>query len=125
MSQDVNLMGLGLPAALAMRIANAGTGPVMIAATGQTLGGKQFLVYVGSGTGGVTLPKVGGSDNAPEIGDDFVIHNGLSGSLTVAVQSGTTVNIGGSANATNFTLATKTTFTGWVVSSTQWFGIVA
>lgn len=131
MALDQNLMGLGLPAPLAIRVANGGTGPVTIAAagtstaTGTQIRGKQFVTYVGSGSGWAALPTVGGSDNAAEIADDFVIHNGLSSNLTVGIPTGVTVNIGGSNITSQFTITTAKTFTGWVVSTTQWFGIVA
>lgn len=131
MSIDLNLMGLGLPAPLAARIASGGTGPVTIAAKGTStatatqIGGKQFVTFIGSGSGWVALPAVGGSDMAPEVADDFVIHNGLASSVTVGIPTGVTVNIGGSNLTAQFTLTTATTFTGWVQSTTQWFGIKA
>ena len=126
MSLDQNLMGLGLPAALAARIASGGTGPVNVTASanpGPTIGGKQFVVYVGAGSGWVTLPKVGGSDMAPEVADDFVIHNGLTTNLTIGIPTGVTVNIAAANLTGNFTLTTVQTITMWVVSATQWFGI--
>lgn len=125
MSVDQNLMGLGMAAALAVRCANGGTGPVSVAAgSGYTIGGKQAVVYVTSGTS-VTLPVVGGSDLAAEIADDFTIHNGTGAGLTVVIPSGVTVNVGGANKTSLYTLATKTTLSLWVVSATQWFGITA
>lgn len=126
MSLDQNLMGLGMPPALAARIASGGTGPIAVAASanpGPTIGGKQFIVFVGTGAGWVTLPKIGGSDFAPEIGDDFVIHNGLATSLTVGIPTGVTVNYGGANVTGSFTLTTIKTAQLWVVSSTQWLGL--
>lgn len=123
MSLDQNLMGLGMPAALAMRLASGGTGPITTA-SGVTIRGKQFITYVNT-SGTVTLPAVGGSDNAAEVADDFVIHNGTAGNVTVSIPSGVTVNIGGSALTSAFTLTTFQTITMWVVSTTQWFGIKA
>lgn len=132
MSVDQNLMGLGMPAALAVRIASAGTGPIGITAkgsslsTGTQIGGKQFITYV-TGTGGwVSLPASGG-DMGPELGDDFIIHNALSSSasLTVGIPTGVTVNISGTAYTASYTLVTLKTLTLWVQSSTQWFGIAA
>lgn len=129
MSLDQNLMGLGTPAPLAARLANGGTGPVIIAAKGSSLStgtqiqGKQFVTYIGSGSGWAALPTVGGSDMAPEIADDFVIHNGIATNVTVGIPTGVTVNIGGVNCTGNFTITPAKTFTGWVVSTTQWFGI--
>jgi hypothetical protein len=127
MSLDQNLMGLGLPAPLAMRLATGGTGPVNFTATSgaATIGGKQFLTFVNSGSGNVTLPKVGGADNAPEVADDFVIHNGLGGNVTLVIPSGVTLNVAGAqySTATAFTIGSFHTLTAWVQSATQWFGV--
>ena len=132
MSLDVNLLGLGMPAALAARIASGGTGPVAVTAkgsslsTGAQLGGKQFVTYVTGSAGWVSLPPVGG-DFGPEVADDFVIHNALSAgaSLTVGIPAGVTINISGTAYTGSYTLVTLKTLTMWVQSSTQWFGIAA
>ena len=127
MSLDQNLMGLGMPAALAVRIASGGTGPINMAASaaGVTIGGKQFVTFVNSGSGKVNLPGVASSDMAPEIADDFVIHNGLGGNLTLVVPTGVTVNVAGAqyTSATPFTIASFHTLTLWVQSTTQWFGV--
>lgn len=133
MALDINLMGLGTAPLLAALTANGGTGPILIKAagssttTGTQIGGRQFVVFINSGSGWVTLPAVGSAptDVAPTVADDFVIHNGLTTSVTVGIPTGVTVNIGGSNLTGNFTITTAKTFTGWVVSSTQWFGITA
>jgi hypothetical protein len=128
MSIDQNLMGLGLPGPLAQRLASAGTGPIAITpkgssyATSQLIGGKQYLTFAtGAGTAAwLGLPVVGG-DNGPDIGDDFIIHNGNSGPLTVAVAAGVTVNMTGS-QTNQFTIAGFKTAQVWIASTTQWVG---
>src|SRR5258708_39862461 len=107
MALDQNLMGLGMPPRLATRLANGGTGPVSLAASanpGPTIRGTQFVVFVNSGSGWVTLPAIAGSDNAPELADDFIIHNGLATSVTVCIPTVATDNFGDSVGLTrNFT----------------------
>lgn len=124
MSLDQNLMGLGLAPALAVRIANAGSGPIAMAASasGVQIGSRQNVIFVNSGSGKVILPVIGGSDTAPEIGDDFFIHNGLSSTLTVTIPSGVTVSLQGSGQTSSFTIATHQNVSLWVVSATQWMG---
>lgn len=128
MSLDLNLMGLGMTGPLAVRVATGGSGPVAITpkgssyATSQLIGGKQFLTFAsGAPTAAwLGLPGVGG-DQGPEVADDFVIHNGNSGALTVAVGAGVTVNMKG-VQTSQFTIAGFSTAQVWVVSATQWFG---
>lgn len=124
MSLDQNLMGLGVPASVAVRVANGGTGPITMAATtgGATIGTRQNVILVNSGSGKVTLPTVGGSDMGPDVADDFVIHNGLSSTLTVVIPSGVTVSLQGSGQTGSFTIATHQGVTLFVQSTTQWFG---
>jgi hypothetical protein len=128
MTMDVNLMGLGMPAALASRIASGGTGPVSIQAgtsgAPTKLTGKQFVTFIaGPSTGGtVQLPALGGADHNAEVVDDFIIHNGTAGNVTVVAASGATVNINGAAY-TSFTLATLKTLTFYPVTATQGFGM--
>lgn len=133
MALDVNLMGLGMSPGLAQRIANGGTGPVVIAGKGSSLstatqiGGKQFVTFISGGAANncVAFPALSGGpmDVSPEIADDFVIHNGNATSCTVFLPSGVTLNVGGSAKTGSYTLATVTTLSLWVVSTTQLFGI--
>lgn len=124
MSLDQNLMGLGMPAAQAVRIANGGTGPVSFAASASapTIGSRQNVIFVNSGSGKITLPTIGGSDTAPEIADDFFIHNGLSGVLTVVIPSGVSVSLQASNQTGSFTINTHQNVSLWVVSATQWMG---
>jgi len=127
MATDQLLMGLGLNSMLAARLCDT-SGSITVAAAGSSTAtsyqvkGTQFTVFVGSGSGWVALPTVGGSDNAAQIGDQFVIGNGLSSSLTVGIASGVTVNISGSAITSQFTITTLKTFTGFPISTTQWIG---
>lgn len=132
MSLDQNLMGLGMPNALAQRVASGGTGPLAVTpkgssyATSQLIGGKQFVTFVsGASTSAwVGLPVVGG-DQGPDIADDFVIHNGNSTNLTVGIASGVTVNIAGAQVTGQFTVSGFKTSQLWVVSSTQWMGLAS
>ena len=135
MSTDQVLMGMGLPAGLAARIANAGTGPVLQAAgTGNQaattpIGGKQFVVFIGSpGTGGsLRLPQFGGSDFAAEIADDFTIHNGVNANVTIYAPLNATVNIGGTqySGNTGIVLAAFKTLSYWPINAVQGFGLSA
>lgn len=131
MATDQLLMGLGMPPMLAERLADT-SGSILVAGAGTStatafqIRGTQFLVFINSGatTNWVALPTVGGSDNAAQVADNFVIHNGNATSATVGIPTGVTVNIGGANVVGNFTITTAKTFTGWPVSATQWFGIV-
>lgn len=135
MSTDQQLMGLGLPPALAVRMANSGSGPVLqTAGTGtQTattpIGGKQFMVFVNApGTGGsLRLPAVGGSDMAAEITDDFIIHNGVNANLTIYAPLNATVNVGGTqySGNTGLVVAAFKTLTYYPISQTLGFGLTA
>jgi hypothetical protein len=125
MATDQLLMGLGMSSMLAARLCDT-SGSITVAAagssnaTGYVVRGTQFTVFVGSGTGWVVLPTVGGSDNAAQIGDTFNIANGLGGSCTIGIPTGVTVNLGGTAYTGSYTLTTLKTFYGFPVSTTQW-----
>ena len=130
LAQD--LMGLGQGPAVAARVATGGTGPVTIAAAGnsaatatQIMAG-QFVVYVATGTGGVAAPPLG-STGAVLVYDQYVIHNGTGGTITVYPPPGITVNIGGTGftQGSPGTLTTLRTLTIWTgPTATQWFGLL-
>ena len=130
MATDQLLMGLGLPSQLAARMSDT-SGSITVAAagsstaTGYQIRGTQFVVFVGSGSGWVALPAVGGSDNAAQVGDDFTIGNGLSTSLTVGIPTGVTVTMGGAFVTSQFTITTGKVFNGNAISTTQWIGTTA
>ncbi len=130
------LMGFGMNPALAQEVANAGTGPVAITsagtsqATAKTIYGSQFVTAVTAlgGTGGcLTFASPTGA-NAPNIADEFVVHNATSGGMTVYPPVGVTINVGGAAfvGSNPFTLATLKTLIVWTgPTTTQWFGVSA
>lgn len=131
-----DLIGLGLPAPIANRLANGGTGPVTLTAAGSNAGtaatilAEDYIVFVNAGTGGVVMPspKPASGADGPLIYDDYVIHNGLGGNLLVYAPLGSTINIGGAAytNTVAFTLATLKTITIYTgPTATQWFGLSA
>jgi hypothetical protein len=107
MSQSSDLMGLGLPPLLAERIADAGTGPVNItatgtaASTGYALRAAQYFVIVSTSSGNysVTLPTPGG-DTGPLIGDNFVITNLSTTAVSLFAPSGVTMYFQGSVFTT-------------------------
>lgn len=123
LAQD--LMGLGEAAERAARLSNGGIGPVSQAGN-TTIGGAQYVTYFTS-AGNATLPSpTGTADYKPLIYDDYVIHNGSSGNLTVIPPSGVTINIGATAYtaASPFTLTTLKTLQIWTgPTTTQWFGL--
>jgi len=130
MALDINLMGMGVSSHLAARTANGGTGPVNITAGASSgaatkITGTQFVTYISgpSGGGWVSMPAVGGSDNAATIADDFVMHNATASPVTVSIPTGVTVNIGSVSVTGQFTIPTIQTVTIWVVNTTQWFGL--
>ena len=130
-----DLMGLGESGKLASRLANGGTGPVSITASGTTAAtatqiyGTQFVVYVNATAGvqGVQFTAPGG-DNGALIYDDFVVHNGYTSSIYIYAPTGVTINVGGAGytSALPFTLATLKTLTVYTgPTQTQWFGLSA
>lgn len=135
MALDVHLMGLGVAPIQAARTANGGTGPVTGTAKGTSattalqITGTQFVVSITATSGGgcVTLPGLGGSDNAATVADDFIVHNATAGNLTVFAPSGMTVNIGGAqySGASPFTLAQFKTLTFYPITATTGFGLSA
>lgn len=122
-----DLMGLGLPANLALNIAVGGTGPVAVTAAGSAfasatrLGGDQRFAAVGNanGTVAVALPAVAG-DVQPT--DMFVIGNYSSAGLPVYLSSGVVISAGGTSNS-SLTLGSFCTLIAFPVSSTQWVGL--
>jgi hypothetical protein len=131
MAMATDLMGLGESAFMANRVANGGSGPITLAAKGSSIAtaaqiqGSQYFTFI-TGSGWVVLPVPGGV-NGPLNADDFVIHNGTGGTITVIPPANSTINIGGQAftQASVFSLTTLKTLTAYVVSSTQWFGLNA
>lgn len=129
MSRSDDLTGLGLAPGLALRMSNAGTGPLTITAAGSSYATSTKLKVaqrvVGAtnadGTVGVGLPAIGGNDG-PLLGDEFVINNtGGTNSLKVFLSSGVTISAGGT-NTSVISVLTNDTLTCYPVSSTQWIG---
>jgi len=132
MALAADLMGLGQGPAISSRVASGGTGPVTIVAAGNSAAtatqifAGQFVVYVTLGTGGVAAPAFSDS-GAVLIYDNYVIHNGTGGTITVYPPVGVTVNIGGTniTRASPGTLATLRTVSIWTgPTTTQWFGLL-
>jgi len=133
MTLSADLMGLGENPLMAARVANAGTGPLNVtvtasgAAPSAQVYGTQFVLAVTAGQGSLYLPNPS-SATPPYSGDNFVIHNSTTNSVTVYPASGVTVNIGGVAYVTTnpFTLVALKTLTIWTAPTTsQWFGLSA
>jgi len=134
MTQAADLIGLGVPPRLATVLAEAGTDPITITATGTTpatatvIYGQQGFFAATAGTGAVILPSPTNAQNPPGIADDFIIHNPLGPVLTVFAPAGVTINVGGAAysGANPFSITTLKTAIVWTgPTTTLWCDLVA
>lgn len=131
MSLASDLQGMGISPLLAGRQATAGIGPIAIVSAGTSFAtatriqAMQYLVSNSTnntvGGQGVSLPQVGG-DNGALIGDDFVINNAATGSMTVYCSTGVTISVAGS-NQASIGLSSHTTLACYPISTTQWIGV--
>lgn len=130
MALSSDLMGLGLPPLLALKIAQGGIGPLTITAAGTTyagstkIGAEQTLVGCSNGnnTLSIGLPVVGG-DNGASLGDEFVIANtGVTDS--VVLRSSASVLISGAgAQDSKFILSIGTAISIFPMTSTLWVAV--
>lgn len=125
-----DLMGFGMPAQLAGRIATGGTGPLTLVAIGSSYATatkiltEQGLVSItasGATTTGVSLPPVG-SDAGALLADDYVINNAGTSAITIYASTGVLLSMNGSNNSTQPILS-QTTVVMYPVSTTQWIGL--
>ena len=132
MATDQDLMGFGLNALLASRLADcASTINITPAASGSSyatstiIQGNQFLTYSTSATGGwLGIPAIGGSDNAARIADGFIFMNIGAGAVTLAVVNNTvTLWVAGTATSQT-TVAKGHTLSFWPVSINHWASIL-
>ena len=129
MAKQSDLVGLGMPPALARILALE---PVVASAAGGTrasatkIGGAQHLTHVvlGTGSGGVLLPTAGG-DGAGNLGDPYVISNEIAGGLYIYAATGTTINMlgiaasgSGGTNISSYSAATL-----YPITVTTWVGV--
>lgn len=131
MAKKSDLMGLGMSPFLARRTA---TDPQTVTAQGGSiasalpLGGDQYFVSViaSNGGAGLALPAVGG-DNGALLGDDFIINNQLTASITVFGPANTTISISGVNNSlsTGIGLSTHKSLTAYPITSSAWLGILS
>jgi hypothetical protein len=129
MALATDLMGFGMPAQLANRMATAGNGAVTISSAGSGFSTAtriqctQFLVSCSDtdGTKALALPVVGG-DNGALIGDDFIVNNAGTTSLNLFSSTGVVISVGG-VNTSKTTIALHTTMTLYPISTTQWVGV--
>jgi hypothetical protein len=135
MTLSSDLTGLGVPPLQAERMSTAGVGPITVVptgvggsySTGYQIKNAQYLIYLpsvanGGFNGSLSLPPIG-SDNGALIGDDFVICNGLS--ATVSIYPPSNVSIIGltttNAPGTAITLASNSVITIWAgPTTTTW-----
>lgn len=127
MATEQLLMGLGLAPQLASRLADATgniTSSLGTSSAPVLLRGTQFLVYFNTPAAGgnATIPTIGGSDNAPTLGDVFTYFNDTNGAATLGLASGVTLSIGGNKLTGSFTLAVQHFAQIQAVNSTQWIG---
>jgi len=131
MATKANLMGMGVGPILARRQA---TDPQTITAQGgslasaQQIGGDNYFVSViASNSGaGLQLPGVGG-DNGALLGDDYIINNQLTASITIFGPTGSTISVSGNniSGSAGFGLSTHKSVTLWPITSSSWLGIVS
>ncbi len=133
MAKKTDLMGLGMPFALADRLA---TDPSTITGGGGSIGsataigGDQYLVSVTASTGstnGVVLPSIGGA-NGCLLGDDFIINNQTASSVIVyAAGATTTISQGGSntSGTTGISVSVHKSMTLYPITASSWLGITA
>jgi hypothetical protein len=131
MARKTDLMGMGVAPQLARRTA---TDPQTVTAQGGTLasalalGGDQYFVSViaTNGGAGLLLPAVGG-DNGALLGDDFIINNQITASITVFGPAGSTISISGNniSGSAGFGMSTHKSVTVWPITASSWLGIVS
>lgn len=125
LAQD--LMGLGMPANLALQVAVGGSGPLTIIAAGSAFSSSTKILAnqtmvactTADSTKGIGLPTVGG-DNGCLLADEFTVGN-VNGTdcLKVFASSGVTICTGGS-NTSSTALGVNTTMTLYPISTTLW-----
>ena len=126
MPQAQDLMGLGMPPALAAALAADGTPTVTSAgssfSTATKLRDNKVVVCSDAdGTKGVALPSVG-SDGGAYLTDQYVISNTGTTSLKLFASSGVTIAVNGSAHSVQ-PIQSFTTMIVWPVSTTAWIGL--
>jgi hypothetical protein len=131
MATKANLMGMGVSPLLARRQA---TDPQTITAAGGSLasatgigGDNYFVSVIASNTGaGLLLPQVG-TDNGALLGDDYIINNQLTASITVFGPVGSTISISGVnvSGSAGFGLSTHKSVTLYPITASSWLGIVS
>ena len=131
MATKSNLMGLGVSPLQARRMA---TDPQLFTVQGGTLasaapiaGDMYFISVIASNAGGgCQLPVIGG-DNGALLGDDFLINNQLTASITVYGPTGSTISISGNnlSGSAGFGLSTHKSVTVWPITSSSWLGILS
>lgn len=131
MATKANLMGMGISPIQARRMA---TDPQTITAAGGSqasataIGGDNYFVSViaSNGGAGLQLPAVGG-DNGALLGDDYIINNQLTASITVFGPTGSTISISGNniSGSAGFGMSTHKSVTLWPITASSWLGIVS
>lgn len=130
MALSSDLMGLGLPPALAAEVAIGGIGPLTIVgagssfATGTKVQTSQF-VFSSTSTSGtaISLPTVGG-DTGALLCDLFFIANLGTSSLLVFTSTNVALQANGSNNSNGVKLQTFQSLLTFPVSTTQWISMV-
>ncbi len=142
MATKSNLMGLGLPAPLANRMADAPDGTAIYAtATGssqgsayQIPGAQAFTVVTATGTGQyLSLPSFGG-DNGALVGDNYIILNMMTTASVVVCAplstagSASAIIITGSsstAGSTGTSVSVNRAAVFYAITSSTWFGMLS
>lgn len=124
-----DLIGLGMPPLLALKIAQGGTGPVTITAAGVTfatsakLGANQSMVTCtnGDNTKSIGLPVVG-TDNGALVADDYTINNNGTDTVVLRTSTGVIISAAGAADS-KFSLGVNKTIALYPLTAILWVGI--
>lgn len=136
MATKLDLMGLGLPAALAniqgggARVVTAGAGgSSALNGSATQIGPNDYIVIAATGTSSVALPAIGGPTGCL-LGDEFTIVNATAAAINVFAlpnPAGTAVTIiasGASQTGTTGTIVSTLTAALFVAyTSTAWGGL--
>lgn len=132
MATKTDLMGLGMPPALAN---NLGFTPVIATAAGAAvgsatqIGGKQYITFVNASNSGsgLRMPQVTGDEQGALLGDEFNIFNALSANIVIYAANtaqGSAVtffgNAASAAGTTGFSIATGQMVTMFPVTVSTW-----
>lgn len=128
MANANNLMGYGMPPALAQELGTVGALTLAAAgntyATGTKIGANQYVVSCtnGDNTKVLGMPTVGG-DTGAGLADNFYVNNAGTDTVVLRCSSGVLISAGGTSATSVINLTVGTTIQMIPISSTLWAGI--